>query len=188
MITISKDGLKTHYEHVQKLLAGHKGVPRDACKVIGNLTLREAKTLLKQRLKPWSNSFHTNSGNLGRSINITFQGNKSDAAAIIGSYAHYAPHVEYDTKPHIIRPKKAGGVLAWQSRVFSSLKTKGIRTTKVFSHQTKAGRNKYKNMMFASIVHHPGTKGKFFLRDAIFNIAPQHIPIIQSFLNKDAKI
>jgi hypothetical protein len=99
----------------------------------------------------------------------------------------YAPYLEYGTKPHIIRPKRAGGVLAWQSRKFSSMKTKQIRTTKVFSHTTPKGNPKYKNMMFTPIVHHPGTKAKWILRDAILNIAPFHVPIIMKYLSAPSK-
>ena len=44
-----------------------------------------------------------------------------------------APYVEFDTKPHIIRPRKPGGSLRWRS-------ARGVH--------------------FAGAVRHPGTKGQ----------------------------
>lgn len=58
----------------------------------------------------------------------------------VGSDVNYAQMVHEGTKAHDIYPKKAGGVLAWES---------GGQT------------------IFATVVHHPGTKGVPFLTDAL---------------------
>lgn len=176
MIKISKDGLTEHYNHVNDLIRRHKNVPRQAVNVIGNLTLREAKQLATDRIKKGAKS-----GNYRRSINVQYRGEDMTYSAIIGANTEYAPHLEYGTRPHIIRPKKAGGVLAWKS-------VKTERTTRVKAGLTKKGKQKYTNMLFTKYVNHPGTKPKWILRDAIFNIAPQHIPIITHYLNQGAKI
>lgn len=184
MITISKDGLKEHYKHVNALLSRGKAIPRQAIDDIGYLTLREAKLLATDRINRGANS-----GNYRRSINVDYRGSKDTYSAIIGASSNYAAHLEYGTQPHIIRPKIAGGVLAWKSPRFSSLKTKSERTSRIaVSSNIKSHRTKYANMLFTKVVHHPGTKPKWILRDAIFNIAPQHIPIITHYLQGGAKL
>lgn len=60
-------------------------------------------------------------------------------SVVVGPTAAHAPFVEFDTKPHIIKPKKAGGVLAFRA---------GGRTVIVRS------------------VQHPGTKAQPFVRPA----------------------
>lgn len=57
-----------------------------------------------------------------------------------------APHVEYFTRPHIIRPKRPGGVLAIPTAT---------------------------GMVFATIVHHPGTEGAHMLATATAEIAAE---------------
>jgi hypothetical protein len=63
----------------------------------------------------------------------------------------YARYVELGTRPHIIRPKTQGGVLAWggQRRLSGSLRS-GSRPT-----------------MFAKSVRHPGTKAQPFLQPGL---------------------
>jgi hypothetical protein len=61
----------------------------------------------------------------------------------VGSDSDHALFVHDGTKPHIIRPKKPGGVL-------------------VFPGATAAGPN---GLVFARIVHHPGTKPNRYLTD-----------------------
>lgn len=66
---------------------------------------------------------------------VTFRGPTVRVVADV----NYAPFVENDTRPHIIRPKKG----------------KYLRF-KVGGH-----------VVYAKIVHHPGTKGKHFLERAV---------------------
>lgn len=55
-----------------------------------------------------------------------------------------APHVEWDTRPHLIEPRKPGGVL---------------------TIPTEAG------MVFAKVVHHPGTRGVHMMATALAEVA-----------------
>lgn len=66
---------------------------------------------------------NTNSVTIGPNINV----------------APYAGYVEFGTKPHDIRPKSPGGVLAF--------KINGVQ-------------------IFAKVVHHPGTRAQPFVRDS----------------------
>jgi hypothetical protein len=87
-------------------------------------------------------------GHLGRSIQA---GRLTDREARIEARANYAAHVEFGTKPHVIRPrhKKA---LAWapagQTRL-SGAPRKGAKR------------------IFAKEVHHPGTKAQPYLRPGV---------------------
>jgi hypothetical protein len=77
-------------------------------------------------------------GNLRDSLGIRVENNK----VIIGpdpTQAPYASYVIFDTKPHIIRPRRPGGVLAF----------------KVNGRQ-----------IFAKVVQHPGTTAQPFVQDA----------------------
>lgn len=55
-----------------------------------------------------------------------------------------APHVEWDTMPHLIVPKKPGGVLTIPTRT---------------------------GMVFATLVHHPGTRGAHMMATALQEVA-----------------
>lgn len=55
-----------------------------------------------------------------------------------------APHVEWDTMPHLIRPKRPGGVLTIPTR---------------------------EGMIYASIVHHPGTRGAHMMATSLAEVA-----------------
>jgi hypothetical protein len=55
-----------------------------------------------------------------------------------------APHVEWDTMPHLILPRKPGGVL--------TIPTVG-------------------GMVFATLVHHPGTRGAHMMATALAEVA-----------------
>ena len=55
-----------------------------------------------------------------------------------------APHVEWDTMPHLIAPRKPGGVLTIPTR---------------------------RGMVFATLVHHPGTRGVHMMATAIAEVA-----------------
>lgn len=89
--------------------------------------VREAKLLV-----------HRKTGHLGRSI---VPGSVTKDHAIIEARTPYAAAVEFGTKPHVIRPRKAK-VLAWGgTRRLSGTLAKGSSPTH-----------------FAREVHHPGSK------------------------------
>lgn len=86
-------------------------------------------------------------GNLRNSI--TIQPLRVVGSAISGGVsadANYAMFVHDGTKPHVIRPKKAGGVLRF----------------------TVGG-----SVVFARSVNHPGTKARPFLMNALESEAPK---------------
>lgn len=56
-----------------------------------------------------------------------------------------APHVEFDTQPHLIMPKQPGGALRYWDR---------------------SGR-----IQFAVVVHHPGTRGQHMMAKAVAEVA-----------------
>lgn len=81
-------------------------------------------------------------GHLGRTIG---PGGLTDSYTIVKATANYAAYVELGTRPHIIRPKNKK-VLAWgANRRLSGATRKGSA------------------MIFARVVHHPGTKPQPFL-------------------------
>lgn len=65
----------------------------------------------------------------------------------IDVYTHdrVAPHVEYPTMPHLIMPRKPGGMLRFW--------------------------NKFGETIFARLVHHPGTQGSYMLATALAEVA-----------------
>jgi hypothetical protein len=71
-----------------------------------------------------------------------------------------APHVEWDTMPHLIAPKKPGGVL--------TVPTKG-------------------GMVFARLVHHPGTRGQHMMATAIAEVAIEWQRIADREWNREAR-
>lgn len=75
------------------------------------------------------------SGNLRRSLSIRVEGDR----VIVGPTAAYAAYVEFDTRPHEIKPKNPNGVLVFQVN----------------------GKTVY-----ARKVHHPGTRAQPFVRPA----------------------
>jgi hypothetical protein len=89
-------------------------------------------------------------GNLGRTIRLG-QVTDTEAQIIAGGQfgVGYARTVEFGSRPHIIRPRNRR-VLAWggDRRLSGSLRS-GARATN-----------------FATVVNHPGTKPKPFLRPA----------------------
>lgn len=90
-------------------------------------TIREAKLIVPRR-----------TGHLGRSI---VPGTVTATHATVEARTPYAATVEFGSKPHIIRPRKAK-VLAWGgTRRLSGTLAKGSSPTH-----------------FAREVHHPGTK------------------------------
>lgn len=76
------------------------------------------------------------SGRLASSITVSKAFSLKGPLWRVDANVPYAPFVEEDTRPHVIRPRKPGGVLRFK-----------------VGGQT----------VFARIVHHPGTKGQHFL-------------------------
>lgn len=90
-------------------------------------------------------------GFLGRSIR---PGSLTDDFAIVKATAPYAAFVEFDTKPHIIKPRNKR-VLAWAANGSGRRLSGRARTA------TRRGANG--GMRFARVVHHPGTKAQPYL-------------------------
>lgn len=103
---------------------------------VGLLAVREAKSLVPRR-----------TGNLGRTIRLGAVTPDSVEVLAGGKLkVGYAAAVEFGTKPHVIRPRRAR-VLAWGGgRTLAGNLRKGQRATS-----------------FATMVHHPGTKAKPYL-------------------------
>lgn len=107
--------------------------------ILGQIGLRsvaEAKHLVPRR-----------TGNLGRTIRLgTVTPDYVEVLAGGKLNVGYAKAVEFGTKPHIIKPRRAKS-LAWGGpRTLAGGLRKGGRPT-----------------MFARLVHHPGTKAKPYL-------------------------
>ncbi len=104
-------------------------------------TIAEAKALVPRR-----------TGDLARSI---IPGPRTRTFAEVIAQKHYAPFVEFGTRAHTIRPKKAG-VLAWPAD------SKGRRLSgRPSAKTTRSGAFRY-----AKVVRHPGTKPQPFLLPA----------------------
>jgi len=102
---------------------------------LGLGTVREAKLLVPRR-----------TGNLGRSIHIQ---SESDTQVVVVASAEYAGFVERGTRPHIIRPVRARALAFAASPAGRRLSGRVRRGAAV---------------VFAMLVHHPGTKPEPFLR------------------------
>lgn len=102
--------------------------------LVGLTAIREQKRLVPRK-----------TGNLARTIHL---GRVTDRVAETEATAKYAASVEFDTKPHIIRPRKA----------------RALRFPAAGSPTTLSGRVKKGGAFaFAQIVHHPGTKGQPYM-------------------------
>lgn len=75
------------------------------------------------------------SGALRKSLAVRVEGDK----ITVGPDTPYADYVEFGTKPHVIKPKKPGGVLRFQVNG---------------------------QWVYAKVVNHPGTKAQPFVRPA----------------------
>lgn len=107
---------------------------------LGLSTVREAKLLVRRK-----------TGNLGRSIHIS---DLTPTSVRIVAGARYAPFVEFGTRPHEITPK-AGKALRWAAT------PAGRRLTG--SPRAAALRGGLGGVVFATRVHHPGTRAYPFL-------------------------
>ncbi|WHH59165.1 HK97-gp10 family putative phage morphogenesis protein [Petroclostridium sp. X23] len=89
----------------------------------------------------------------------------------VGTNVEYAPHVEFGTSPHEIRPVNAKA-LAWTAKgqVGQFNKNGGGGTTHRRYYVKSDGTatfNKEDTRQFAQVVHHPGTKPKPYLYPAL---------------------
>ena len=104
------------------------------------VAVREAKSLVPRR-----------TGNLGRTIRVG-RVTEDSAEVLAGGRREvgYAAAVEFGTRPHVIRPRRAK-VLAWGgSRTLGGRLRKGSRATN-----------------FARFVRHPGTRARPYLLPGI---------------------
>lgn len=105
----------------------------------GTLAVQYARGLVPQKTRNLHRTIRVGDIDVaGQSVQVIAGGRRS-----VG----YAAHVEFGTRPHIIRPKRPGGVLAWggQRRLSGSLR-RGSKPTR-----------------FARFVNHPGTRPKPYL-------------------------
>lgn len=87
-------------------------------------------------------------------------------------------YVDEGTRPHIIRPKKAGGRLAFKSR-YKSKTTPHV----IGSHQ---GGSSGKTI-FSRVVHHPGTEAREFSTDIQAKWQPKLKAIVEEALRRAAR-
>lgn len=92
--------------------------------------------------------------NLKRSIHV---GAVTPTVAATVASANYARYVEFGTKPHEIRPRKAR-VLAWPASAAGRRLTGTAR-----SAMRKGGAATLGGWAFAAVVHHPGTRAHPFM-------------------------
>ena len=111
------------------------GETRSMLRALQIATVSEAQALVPRK-----------TGHLQRSIR---PGRLTDDYAVVEARTPYAAPVEFGTKPHIIRPKNKRA-LAWPASS-AGRRLSGRR-------RTNSGR-----LVFASIVHHPGSKAKPYL-------------------------
>lgn len=95
--------------------------------------IHEAKLLVRRK-----------TGHLGRSI---VPGPVTRSNAILRANANYAAYVELGTKPHVIKPRRAKA-LAWPAAGQARLSGRARKGAK---------------LIFARLVHHPGTKAQPYL-------------------------
>lgn len=108
--------------------------PPSMLRTLGLTAVREQKRLVPRK-----------TGNLGRSIHIA---GITRSSVTTQASAGYAGYVEYGTKPHIIRPRRAA-VLAFPAS----------GTSRRLSGKARKGGA----LAFAKMVRHPGTKPQPFM-------------------------
>ena len=126
----------TGQRQLQARLRAIGEAPQDMLREVGIRSVAEAKKIVPRR-----------TGNLGRTIRI---GSLTDTHVEVKAGGQlnvgYAAAVEFGSRPHVIRPRKAK-VLAWGgARTLGGRLRAGSRATN-----------------FATVVNHPGTKPKPFL-------------------------
>lgn len=94
-------------------------------------------------------------------------------SAQIYTSANYARYVNDGTRPHIIQPKKEGGVLAFPPFGARMGTHGGHRVSGVLMGGHKTGLFKFGKqsssvgLVFARVVHHPGTKPTHFIQKTV---------------------
>lgn len=121
----------------QRAMVGH----------LGGQVVREAKKNTRKFRK---------TGNLGRSITMT---GTSESSVRIEASASYAAHVEYGTKAHTIRARRAKALRWAQKGGFGPGASR-------LAGSPRRGAAVY----FAKSVRHPGTKPQPFMRPAIVDV------------------
>ena len=124
---------------------GTVGLPM--MKLLAAATVTESKALVARR-----------TSNLSRTINVQ---SVTPVSATVVASANYAAFVEFDTRPHEIRPTRAAA-LAWASQGGFTRLTGSIRTPS--ARRRLGGTGTASDLTFAMVVHHPGTKAQPFLR------------------------
>lgn len=107
---------------------------------IGLAAVREQKRLVPRK-----------TGNLGRTIHLERVTAKE---AFTVASAHYAAHVEFGTKPHVIMPR---------NRSVLRFPGKGTATTLAGRVTSGAARLGNSAFVFAGKVNHPGTRAQPFM-------------------------
>lgn len=126
-----------HVEGSKQLEARLRAVQKSPKQMLGRLGLRAVRE--QKRLVP------RKTGNLGRTIHLE---RVTTTSATTVASAKYAAAVEYGTRPHEIRPKKA-----------KALRFPAAGSALTLGGRVKAG-GKY---AFAKVVKHPGTKAQPFM-------------------------
>lgn len=97
----------------------------------------------------------------------------------LGANALIFAYVDLGTKAHEIKPKKAGGRLAFQ-------KGYRARTAPIARYNVGSGKA-YGKWVHAKKVHHPGTKARQFSTAYIHRLAPPFVNRIQAALERAGK-
>lgn len=93
-------------------------------------------------------------------LSNSVRADKAAAGFAVYPTVKYARFVDQPTRPHIIRPRKPGGFLAFARAggQISRSQSGAVRTKFRFG-----GKTTFAGAVFARQVHHPGTKGMFFI-------------------------
>jgi hypothetical protein len=131
------------YQQLQRRIAAIKGpvLGKPIMSTLAMATVRESKLLV-----------HKKTANLARSIHAA---EISESSARVVASAKYAAYVELGTRAHEITPR-AKRALRWAAS------PEGRRLTG--SPRSAAQRGELGGVVFATRVHHPGTKPHPFLR------------------------
>lgn len=106
-------------------------------------------------------------GRLRNSIDYEMDAEPTMVRGRAGTNVEYAPFEEFGTAPHVIRAKD-GGVLAFKGNARQSIKTRKIR----------------KDTVFATEVHHPGTRANPFMFPAFEQVRPDHLRRVAAAMDR----
>lgn len=128
-------------EQFHRRLVALQGLGKPVLGLVAARAVAEQKRLVPRK-----------TGNLGRSIHV--ERVTAREAFTVASEA-YGPHVEFGTRPHVIRPK---------NRRYLRFPAAGVPTTLAGRVRTGSARALGAGaFVFAKIVHHPGTKAQPFM-------------------------